>query len=579
MSDKQARGMDTNELHNETAIKEVQNLIKQGTTQLSPDIINKLRSKYSDDSVVDSIMEYFADRRNKVSKVANIFMDAFQRKYRDNFQSMSLSKFMKRTLRYKKRYNLADDEYDEIRRVFEMRVFNTNPNPANLSVIYPNTNLSRVLGYPITESTDSIKPSNNDDYSYLQDILRNFQMFRSIHSYIVIQTMLYKDLSPEATSGKFDINKHDVNRYVHPVLAALFLPKMVAIEERMLYANIGSIINSRYAKERIITKPDYELFYAMIVDPADTVCDNSSPMKDLLNRYEVQIQLWNNVYNLRNGKYYEATVMDFIAYIDKCRISNVDNPDVLYLSDEGVILRRLFSVFSFRPIIVSTQPVFGIISNNPLNLPVNVSAITTIPYITYKLPQYAVADQTYSLNDAINQIQYYMENGTFVPKSTQIIDTRGPLVFYVPRRFVGLPVNITSPHSFGITQLQNSSRNYHTINNTNIEFDKSIQITTQQGTTANKMYYLRSVVALEKYLGTNMILGHMTILFKYLIDSNTNEILNATPENTTIYIPRRANLLTNKNHFAIVDENNALDTTSIIQNYGTIFVYANNDKL
>jgi hypothetical protein len=300
---------------------------------------------------------------------------------------------MKRCLKYKKRYELSDEEFDEIRRIFEMRLFNSNANLGTTNVVYPNTTLSRAFGYAVVESTEPIKPSNTDDYSYLQEIIRTYQVYKGIHSYVVIQTMLYQDLADEAMNGTFDRYKHDINRYVHPLLAAFFLPKIESVEERMLYANIAGIINTRYNRERIVTKPDYELFYSMVVDPADTVCDNSSPMRDIKSRAEVQVQLWNNVYNLRNGKYYDATSLDFVAYIDKCKVSNVDNPDVLYLSDEGVILRRLFAVFSFRPIIVSTQPVFGMVTNNPFNLPVNPSVITSIPYITYKIPQIAVQGQ------------------------------------------------------------------------------------------------------------------------------------------------------------------------------------------
>ena len=63
------RSMDNDSnLNKETAIKEVQHLLKNGTVDLTPDIVNKLRSKYSDDSVVDSIMEYFSDRRSKLLK-------------------------------------------------------------------------------------------------------------------------------------------------------------------------------------------------------------------------------------------------------------------------------------------------------------------------------------------------------------------------------------------------------------------------------------------------------------------------------------------------------------------------------
>ena len=570
MSDKVTRSMDTNVLALDTVIKEVQQLINEGRN--SQEILNIARNKYGDDSVVDSIMEHFAERRQKAVKVATIFLNAFERKYKNDFQSMSLSKFMKRALKYKKRYELSDDEFDEIRRMFEMRVFNSHNNLASHSVIYPNTNISRALGYPIVETTEPIKPSTTDEYSSLQDILKLYQLYRPIHSHIVLQTMLYKDLAVEAVNGKFDQNKHDVNRYVHPVLAAFFLPKFPEVEERMLYANIAGIINTRYNKERIITKPDYELFYSMVVDPTDAVCDNASPIKDIKSRSEVQIQLWNNVYNLRNGKFYEGNSFEFITYIDKCRISNVDNPDVMYLSDEGVILRRLFAVFAFRPIIVQTQPVFGMIVSNPLNLPVNTSSITSIPYITYKLPAVLVQGQTYSLSDANSQIQFYMENGSFVPKATQIIRCNGPIVFYVPRRSISLPVRVANPQlsPFGFAELMSSTRHYHNINGIEIEYQQTIDLT-EHYTNLVHSYYLRSAVVLEKYHQHNIILGHMTYLFQYERDPD-NKIITAVPSSISVYVPRRANTVDSAGWPILASS--AEDAKNTISRCGTIYVYS-----
>lgn len=579
MSEKQAR-TEISELHNETAIKEVQHLLKSGVLDMSPDLINKLRTKYSsDDTVVDAVMDYFTERREKITKVAEAFMAGFERhcvKRGINVGSMSLSKFIKRALKYKKRYELSDEEFDEIRRRFEAKLFNTIP-LSGTNVVYPNTNLSRVLGYPVTESSDGIKPANSEDFAHLQDILKIAGVYKQLHSFIIIQTMLYTDMAEEAMNGRYKADKHDVNNYVHPVLAALFLPKIPLVEERMLYASIAGIMNTRYYKERIITKPDYDLFYAMIVDPSDTVCDVTSPMKDIKSRTEVQIQLWRNVYSLRNGNYYDPANIEFNAYIDKCRISSVDNPDMLYLSDEGVILRRLFAIFSYRPIIVSTQPVFGMVTSNPFNLPVNPQVITSIPYITYKLPQIKVDGQVYSLSDANNQIQFYMENGVFVPKATQIIDTRGPLVFYVPRRFAGLPIKVANPQlsPFGFTELSASARHYQQINGIDINYDNTMEIhayihkDTQNDT---KTYYLRSAVALEKWQDNNIILGHMTYLFKYPRDTAQKIIANAP--SVFVYIPRRANLVANNSYPIITD--NQINTKATLSTCGTIFVYADN---
>lgn len=565
MSDK-SRNLD-NEVNNETAIKEVQQLLKMGVVDLSPDIINRLRSKYSDDNVVDAIMESFSDRRHKINKVAVIFVEAFQRKYKNDFFSMSLSKFMKRALKYKTKYNLSNEELEEAKRVFEMKIFNSS-SMTGRNVVYPNTNLSRVLGYPVVESTDIIKPSNTDDYAYLQEIIKLYQVYRSSHSYIVIQTMTYTGDGADlniVTDSTFE-NKYNPNIHVHPLIVALFVPKIKVLEERMLYANIAGIINTRYNSQRIITKPDFELFYSMVIDPADVICDNVSAMRDLKSRVDVQVQLWNNVYNLRLGKCYEASSIEFMAYIDKCKISTVDNPDLVYLSDEGVILRRLFSIFALRTITVKTIPLLNNfnVSANPLNIPVTMSTLTTVPYLIYRIPEYTIDPaQELTLDDLITnpaQPSYYMENGMYIPKITQVLSAYNLIIIYVPRKKIALPYTM-APNMMGvfdISSYQNSAHNYHQLNNQKVNYSSELT------TTDSNKFYLRSVVLYDTKddNGTNIIVGHKTVI----CDASGNE--------THIYKPRNAINSTNKKVFIeIASESDIKDQ---IDTKGTIFVYSGN---
>ena len=571
MSDKLTRSVD-NEFNNETAIKEVQYLLKNGVSELTPDIINRLRSKFSDDHVVDAIMESFADRKTKIGKVAAIFIDAFQRKYKNEFFSMSMSKFMKRALKYKSKYDFSNEELEEAKRIFEARIYNSG---GVSNFVYPNTNLSRVLGYPITESTDTIKTSNTDDYAYLQEIIKLFQLYKSLHSYVVIQTMTYTDMQIEGLAGFFNRDRHNVNVHVHPLLAALFVPKISQLEERMLYANIAGIINTKYNRQRILTKPDFELFYSMVIDPADTVCDVTSPMKDLKNRVEVQIQLWNNVYNLRSGKYFEASSLEFMAYIDKCKISNIDNPNLIYLSDEGVILRRLFSIFSYRPILVQTMPILGYITVNPLNMPVTINTVTSIPFITYRLPRVNMEGKVYKLDDAIKQINYYMENGSFVPKMTNMLNVSGPIIFYVPRRFTALPLYITSPltNYFTLDKYNNSNAHYQRINELNMDFDDKLEVKTYGDPNTAKPYYLRSFLMYEIMPNTSIVLGHSTVLYNYTRD--TDQKIISGPNDAYIYDPRNAHKQ-EANGYAFRKNNTTVELTVLGQARGTVFIYAPN---
>ena len=530
-----SRKMEDNENeNNETAIKEVQRLIKNGVNELTPDLINKLRDKYSDNNIVDAIMDFFTERRKKINKVASIYINAFEQKYNNIFYSMSLSKFMKKTLKYAKRYNLSDDEINEIKHVFESKIYNLGDKN---SIIYPNTNLSKVLGYPITESRDKIKPSNTEDYAYLQDILRIYEMFKSIHSYIVIQTMTYSENAEEVENSIFNIEKHDKNRYVHAVIVALFVPKINSIEERMLYANIAGIVNTKYLGNRILTRPDYELFYSLVVDPTDVVCDDISPIRDLKSRAEVQVQLWNNVYNLRAGKVYDAAVFELISYIDKCRVTNVDNPDLVYLSDEGIILRRLFNIFAYRPITIRAIPLMITpVIYNQLNIQYNFSDITTIPYIIYRIPP--KFDSTTELNITDNNlINFYLDSVTqqYVPKKIEIYLVNGPLIYYVPRKIVGLPIGLVTPQIgpfVGYNKLETSYRHYQKINRTRIKFEDNINNILEHD--SKKTFKLKSFVYFKIFKddSNDIFIGHETCIYKsdtdYLLYKPTTPI-NSKP--------------------------------------------------
>ena len=530
-----------NEVDSTAAKNEVQALMKDGVTELSPDIISRLRSKYPDENVIDSITEFFTERKKKINKVANIFMDAFQRKYTNDFNGMSMSKFMKKALKYKTTYNLSNDEFDEIKRVFERRLYNSPNGSTVVDKWLPDTNISRVLGHPVVETMDGIKPANTDDYSYLQEIIKLYQLFRSLHSYVVLQSMSYNNYlnnNPETMNGTYDIKRHNKYVHVHPVIAALFLPKIDELEYRMIYASIANIVNIRYNRQQILTKPDFDLFYAMVVDPADAVCDNISPLRDLKNRTEVQIQLWNNVFNLRSGRAYEATSIEFMSTLDKCKVSNMDHPDLVYLSDEGVILRRLFSVFSFRPIIMQSSSIMNVISTNPLAIPPNIVSITAVPYIVLRLSLIPSGTarihgvpgnlSTLDPNDqpdlekALGQIQFTMENGIFVPKMMNLFLVNGPLIFYVPRKYNTLPLSINTSISYKMpSQYKNSMISYQNYIDTVVNVEQTIKLpeySARRTTGVDTDFKLKSIVMYE--LNSNIIIGHKTLIY---IDDDIQE--------------------------------------------------------
>lgn len=568
----------------DTAVNEVNSLIKSGSTSLTPDVINSLRKKYSDDAIVDAIMEHFMSRRKKIEKVGTQFFEAFTRKYTNEINKMSLSKFLKKTLKYKKKYGLTDDEFDEVRRLFETYVFRTNS--VNVNINYPNTNLSRVLGFPFVENNDPIKTVKTEDYGYLQEILKQYAIFKQMHSYVVIQTVQYELESSvqQYVIVEYDKNKHHKHWHVHPLIVGLFVPKIDSIDERMLYANIAGIINVRYNRERLVSKPDFDLFHSLVIDPSDIVCDGSSPMKDLLDRCNVQHSLWSCVFNLRSSKVYDPTVNDLVKALDRCRVTQYDNPDIQYLSDEGIILRRLFNVFSFRPIAAITQPIFGTLVTNPLQLPVIHNKVISLPYLTISLPdkKFQSTVDNVKLTDSIvnDNIKYYLENGSFVPKITKIFSINGPLIFYAPRRKLLIPLQISNPHiaPFQPSFLPRSLTHYNSINESVIEVEDVISsdIISSFINNDNTQLKLMSVVTLnaieDSKTKTKIIIGHKT----FIDLTSMNVVANSNQASMLLYDP--ANTLTT-HPFTLIGQGTATENSKEeISTNGTIYIYVNAPK-
>jgi hypothetical protein len=329
---------------------------------------------------------------------------------------------------------------------------------------------------------------DDNQYKVLQEILRLFASSRHLHAQVLLQSMQYRDCDFGALTGTFarDLG-HRPGDSIHPVIAAMFLPKISILENHFLYSNIGGIVKARYNAESLSNRPDYELFYALTQDPNDVVCDNRSPMADLLNRAQLQNQLWNCVLNLRNGQYYNSTFREFIGAVDVCRLNKQDNPDLVYGRYDGTILKRLLSAFSFRPTVVSTTPVYQVININPYQQNVG-PVVTAVPMINLRLPPSMNEDTPISLSDALEQHQFFLENGTIVPRQTSLIYSRGVLFFFVDRRANILRFNDMQP--FNIARLPATVSGFERINDREVNFEDTIKI---RGDT----YQLRSVVLAE----------------------------------------------------------------------------------
>ena len=491
---------------------EVQKIFRKGETGKIGTNLNKLKTKF-DQATYDKIQMRFTERHHIISKKAKKFSKLIREKY--GLQQLPFHQLLEYSKRYKEKYGLSDEEFAEFQRIYENDLIGIK----SPDVIPVSTNLMKVLGntQPQLDITGFNYKLNDSDYKVLQEILNLYNEHHATHAQVVMQSLEYTDCAIEAVgpSQARDIvtafaNKRDG---VHPVVAALFLPKVDTLDGHFLRSNLSRIIKNRYNNEPIQTRYDYELIDSLVNDPNDIVCDNRSILVDLRNRCNIQHTLWASVLSLRSGIYYQPYHKFLVSAIDGCRLNRQDMPDFIYNKNDSTILKRLLAAFSFRPTIVSTQPVMvNNVSYNPYNQTQR-SIVSNIPIINFNLPPEMNNDDNEPLNlqSALSQEQIIMRNNIMVQNYTNIIYSREVLFFYVNRQENIIKMSDIVP--FGIRNLPITVSGLERLNTKRITIPTELNIKDTE-------YNLKSVVVSDVSTITekNNIVGSSAII----IDRNDN---------------------------------------------------------
>ncbi len=413
--------------------KEVANLFKLGD-KVDQGALLKLRNKYGDEELVNKIQQVFVVKHATIVRGAKKFAAAVRRRYANT--NVPYHMLLQKARLHARKYKMSGAEFAEFQRIYEQSLAGTS---RGNEVVVPVTNMMRVLGNMGDDGSLSSKFNvKEDDYRNLQEILKLNAASRPLHAQVLLQSLSYGlDFATSATrsfAGEYDKARHNPANHVHPVVAALFLGKNQELDEHFLYASISEIVKARYNQEALQTKPAYELFYNLITDPNDIVCDNRSPIADLLHRANLQNQLWNSVLHLRNGQFYQGAFSEFMTSVDVCRINKYDNPDLVYGRHDGTILKRLLSAFSYRPTVVSTMPAQNVATyaHNPYHQNV-VPTVTRIPMITIK----TIRNNNTPIDiqrDVLKHTQQFIVGNVITTRDVNVIYSRGVLFVYLDRR-------------------------------------------------------------------------------------------------------------------------------------------------
>lgn len=514
------RSLETTTGNSEKIKKEIDKLAEKG--QLTPADIMELYNKYGDnEAIVDEIIRLNAKRHNKIKEQSRKIAEKIYRKYSSG--TRPLHEILDKMMKYKIQNKWSDAEYHEFtkeltalltgRRAMEIEY--------NQNIMAYRSRINRALGNIrfVEEEGLHIKES---EHGILAEILTMYERSSPLHRSVFMHSLMYEDCSLVAMTGEYKRERHIASNYIHPLIACMFLPKFDIFEIHMLYSNFGNIIKCRYEKKPIVTEPDSLLFYDITSDPNDVVCEINSPIADIRNRYKVQINLWETVLKLRNGSYYEASpISDFISALNACRNNLYDNADLAYNQDEGAILRRLLSVFSLRPTIIYTKPIYSIASYTAgpfgfglgMSMPYGpgnnaganfsnvgmgnvfpfsnepVYTITSIPMITLQIPPYAEGAEALDLRNARSQTIWINENKTIVPKEQSIIYSKEVLIFYINRRIQRIQIR-TYSNPLPFSQLPLTMSSFERLNTYPVNVPDRLTLGRTEET-----FLLRSVVA------------------------------------------------------------------------------------
>lgn len=467
-------------------------------------IYNVLKLKNMSEKEIDATVDRIKDARDAINKAVS----KFHGKINSSYGHLDIPELIKKGMKHAARYGLTESE----KKVFIDHVLKGDIYSAytyQSEVRY--SPMAKFLGFDFVHS-QMIKIAPKD-HSKLNELNMLWDETKHIHADIKNQVANYRDCAPEAIDGKYDRTKHNVSVSIHPVIAALFLPKIAYLENRMLYTNIARMVLLRaqaYLKSNIHLQSnitpgeldaEFELAHDIAYDPnALEHFRDDSPLDNLIKRYRCQVQLYLTVMNLRQGRYYSTGynendgISGFIREINSYDWTFFDSPELHQVQDEGTVLRKLLAIFSCRP-------TFTQLSSYTQRYGLGMSTVTgmaktvfvNIPVVNIKLPIDLVGGQPHaiSLKRALTQTDMFVEHRTVVPKNKSVIYSNQVAFFYANRRYPTVNFTAANQMVFRYSALPISFVNQTTINNSIVYFENRMRI-------GRDWFDLRSVVVLQR---------------------------------------------------------------------------------
>ena len=419
----------------------INQIFKSDDIMQDNEIIKKLRDIYKDDDVlIGKAHKYFVKRFDAINKHAQEFKNKLMTKY----QYMDLTKIMKKAAEYAAKYRMTPAEYH----LFINLVKKDNSGKFNKYTYQERTAMGRALGYEPKQFAKLYVSS--EDKKYFDSILAFYKSAEELNKKIKINALTYSDCDPIVLNAQYDkqIDDKSSNHIIHPLLAAMFIPKISGFDTRMLMTSIPYIVTSIYNGEEIKDYPNKFLYDDIVTDKNQPAYSSMTPFQDLYTRSVLQAKIWEGVLQLRNGNFYHFDNNEFNKIISAYPANIFDAPDMLFAQDAGNILRRIMNAFSFNPTVVrvtKNADKYYQFDDGTYYSKVNEDKryASIIPMINVRLPSENTDKYYISLDENIKSSQWFSQEQNITPVSYEqkIINSEDVLIFYVNRSFNTISIN------------------------------------------------------------------------------------------------------------------------------------------
>ena len=547
-----------------------------------------LKHKKMNEDKVEEVISKLTEARERVNKYARKFIDKIDQHY--GFHDVP--SIVKKAIKYADKHELTSAEKEAIISMAVRGDVNNTFNPLN-QLRY--TEMSKFMG--IESPAGQVLNIQAKDHQSLAEIVKLFEASRIIHTDIKNQLSLYRDCAVEAVTASYDRNRANLSIHIHPVIVALFLPKIDALERRMLYTNLGRVVIQRatpYINRHIPVwdnvmngemEAEWHLTWDIVNDPNSLAYfSDDTPITNILKRFKIQIELWKNVLNLRQGRLYSLSGYDsddgitgLLRVLTQYDWSYFDSPDMVNVHDEGSVLRKLLAVFSLRPTFaqITTLTTRTLLANNNFN-GLSRTSFLNIPVVNVRLPTLYQPQQgvTMSLERALSQSDFFIEHKTLVPKHRSVMFTQDIIFFYANRRYQAINISkLNFRVSYTSIPYQSWNVGQTAINDTPLQFDYDLRV-------GEAVLGLRSIVTVYRPPVAENIVGGSSAI---IIPKPKGPVRNF--DENFYYNPLLANYMTesggkyvSNNPISLIAREDNREESESVNNlgtrYGTVFMYS-----